>query len=136
MQILYGYTKTKCGNIFKQMKTKNFLEFKTVSATKSGDYYQVLFHDDLDTDDEPYCMIQSQFEFSDGGACYFESHNENLIEHCKANSVLLSKNALYLSYGKEQRRDIEIRFGLGGTGFQELASMLKEMMPETKIEMP
>ena len=81
-------------------------------------------------------MIQSQFEFSDGGACYFESHNENLIEHCKAYSVLLSKNALYLSYGKEQRRDIEIRFGLGGTGFQELASMLKEMIPETKIDMP
>ena len=32
---------------------KKILDFKTVSAAKSGDYCQVLFHDDLDADDEP-----------------------------------------------------------------------------------
>ncbi|GAC28881.1 hypothetical protein [Brumicola pallidula] len=42
------------------------LQFKTVSVTISGDYYQVLFHDDLDVDDEPYFMIQRQFEFPEG----------------------------------------------------------------------
>ena len=29
---------------------KTFLKFKTVSVTKAGDYCQIMFHDDLDTD--------------------------------------------------------------------------------------
>ena len=124
----------KCGNTFKQTKMKSFLEFKTVSVTKSGDYYQVVFHDGLDTEDEPYFMIQRQFEFPDGGIYHFESHNEHLIEHCKAKLVSLSTNTLRLSYGEEPRRDIEIKFGLHSTDFQELASTLKEMIPETTIE--
>ncbi len=105
-----------------------------VSVTKSGDYYQIMFHDGLDTEEEPYFMIQRQFEFPDGGVCYFESHNENLIEHCKAKSISLSTNKLRLSYGEEQRRDIEIKFSLHNTDFQELASTLKEMIPEIAIE--
>lgn len=113
---------------------KRFLEFKTVSVTVSGNYYQVLFHDGLDTDDEPYFMIQRQFECPDGGVCYFESHDENLIEHCKAKSALLSTNALHISYGKEQHRNIEIQFGLQDTTFEELAATLKEMIPEMSID--
>ena len=68
------------------MKMKICFKFKTVSVTVSGDYYQIMFHDGLGTDDKPYFMIQAQFEFPDGGVCYFESHKENLIEHCKAKS--------------------------------------------------
>ena len=113
---------------------KTFLKFKKVSVTRAGDYYQIMFHDDLDLEDEPYFMIQSQFEFFDGGVCHFESHNEELIEHCKAESASLSTNKLCLSYGKEQCRDVEIEFGLHGTDFQELVSALTEMIPETKIQ--
>ncbi len=109
------------------------LKFNTVSVTISGDYYQILFHDDLDTEDEPYFMIQSQFEFYDGGICNFESNEEVLSEHCKANMADLSKNMLRLSYGKKIPRDIEITFGLGCTDFKNLASTLKEMIPETII---
>lgn len=116
------------------MKMSSVLAFKMVSVTKSGDYYQILFHDGLDTEDEPYFMIQRQFEFPDGDVCHFESDIENLIEHCKAESVSLSKKALRISYGKLQRRDVEIKFDLHGTEFQELASTLREMIPETKVE--
>jgi len=66
----------KCGNVFKQKKMKTFFEFKKVSVTVNGDYYQIVFDDGLDTDDEPYFMIQRQFEFPDGGVCQFESHLE------------------------------------------------------------
>jgi len=38
---------------------KTYFKFKMLSATKAGDYYQIMFHDDLDADDEPYFMIQS-----------------------------------------------------------------------------
>ena len=116
------------------MKMSSVLVFKMVSVTKSGDYYQVLFHNGLDTEDEPYFMIQRQFEFPDGDVCHFESDIENLIEHCKAESVSLSKKALRISYGKLQRRDVEIKFDLRSTEFQELASTLREMIPEAKVE--
>jgi len=125
----------KCGNVFKQKKMKTFLEFKKVSVTVNGDYYQIVFHDGLDTDDEPYFMIQRQFEFPDGGVCHFESHHENLIDQCKAKSVSLSTNMLNLSYGRNHRRYVEIRFDLDGVEFQELVSVLKEMIPETRVEM-
>ena len=125
----------KCGNVFKQKKMKIFLKFKTVSVTISGDYYQIVFHDGLDKEDEPYFMIQRQFEFHDGGVCHFESHHENLIDQCKTKSVSLSPNTLSLSYGEEQRRDIEIRFDLHDADFQELVSTLKEMIPETRIDL-
>ena len=124
----------KCGNVFKQKKMKTFLEFKKVSVTVNGDYYQIVFHDGLDTDDEPYFMIQRQFEFPDGGVCHFESHLESLIEQCKAKSVSLSTNTLSVSYGEEQRRDVEIRFDSHSADFQELVSTLKEMIPRTRIE--
>jgi hypothetical protein len=110
------------------------LQFKTVSVTISGDYYQIMFDDDLNTDDEPYFLIQRQFETPDGGLCYFESHLDELIGHCKAKHVSLSKNKLYLTYGKKQPRKIEISYGLDCSEFQYLASTLKEMIPETKID--
>jgi hypothetical protein len=135
MPIQYGCTRMKCGNIFKQKKMKIFLEFKTVSVTICGDYYQIVFDDGLDTDDEPYFMIQRQFEFPDGGVCHFESHHENLIDQCRVKSASLSTSTLSLAYGEQQRRDIEIRFDIQGTDFQELLSTLKEMIPETRIEM-
>ncbi len=124
----------KCGNTFRQGKMKIFVRFELVSVTKTGDYYQILFHDGLDTDNEPYFMIQKQFEFPNGDVCHFESHNEKLIEHCKARSASLSTNKLNLVYGDDQRRDVEIEFGLHGTDFQELVSTLKEMIPRTRID--
>ncbi|WP_159821788.1 hypothetical protein [Colwellia sp. 20A7] len=110
------------------------LEFKTVSVTISGDYYQVLFHDDLDTEDEPYFMIQRQFEFPEGEVCHFESHHEKLCEHCKAQSAFLTKNKLHLSYGKNQVRSVEIIFGTDSVDYKYLVSTLKEMIPEFSAE--
>ena len=113
---------------------KSYFKFKTVSVTISGDYCQVMFHDGLDTEDEPYFLIQRQFEFIDDGSCYFESHNEELIEHSKAKSALLFPDVLRLSYGKKPHRDVEIKFALnGGINFQKLASTLREMIPKIQI---
>ena len=110
------------------------LEFKTVSVTISGDCYQVLFHDDLDTEDEPYFMIQRQFEFPDGEACHFESHHAKLCEHSKAQSAFLIKNKLHLSYGKNEVQSVEIIFGTDSVDYKYLVSTLKEMIPGFSLE--
>lgn len=115
------------------MNMKSLFEFKTVSIAVSGDYYQIVFHDELNTDDEPYFMIQRQFEFADGGICYFESHDETLIEYCKAKSASLSTDTLHLSYAAVSHREVAIKFGSHGTDFQELAATLRAMIPGIEI---
>ena len=62
--------------------------------TNRGDYYQVLFHDGLGDDDKPYFLIQRQFEFPDSDVRHFESHIENLTEHCKVESAVLTPGVL------------------------------------------
>jgi hypothetical protein len=74
------------------MKVINNFDFNEVSISIAGDYYQVLFDDRLDTEVEPYFMIQAEFEFPDDQECYFESHREELIGHYKPLSASLSKN--------------------------------------------
>ena len=113
---------------------KSILEFKTVSVSISGDYYQIMFDDGLDTEGEPYFLIQGESGFEDDGFRYFESHIENLIGHYIPKSASLSTSSLHISYGEKQLRDVEIRFGLHETNFQELASALMEIIPETEIE--
>jgi hypothetical protein len=110
------------------------LQFKTVSVTISGDYYQVIFHDDLDADDEPYFLMQRQFELPDDGVCYFESHRDELIDHCKAKLVSLSKNMLCLTYAEKQPRKIEFSYRFDCSEFRNLASIQKKMIRETKID--
>lgn len=112
---------------------KKKLNFKNVFVTKSGDYYQVLFHDDLDTDDEPYFMIQRQFEFPDGGVCNFESHIEELIDHCKAKSLTLTTNQLSLCYGSKPEHQIDISFYASQGILNELAETLREMISVSVI---
>ena len=44
-----------------QTKMNSPFQFKRVSVSIAGDYYQVMFDGGLGTDDEPYFMIQRQF---------------------------------------------------------------------------
>ena len=108
-------------------------QFKTVSVAISGDYYQVLFHDDLDIEDEPYFMIQKELEFPLGEVCYFESHHEKLCGHSKTQSAILKTNMLSLSYGENQVHDVEITFGINSDDYEYLVSTLKEMIPDISV---
>jgi len=113
---------------------KSFLEFKTVSVSISGDYYQIMFDDGLDAEGEPYFLIQGESGIDDDGIRYFESHIESLIGHYIPKSASLSTSSLHISYGEKQPQDVEIRFGLHEAVFHELASALMEIIPETRIE--
>ncbi len=116
------------------MKVISNFDFKEISISIAGDYYQVLFHDSLDTEDESYFMIQAQFEFPDDGECYFESHREELIGHNQPISATLSKNVLSIFYGQHPTRNVEVRFSATDDEYNRLASTLTEMIPEITIE--
>ena len=109
-------------------------DFKEASVSISGDYYQVLFHDGLDTEDQPYFMIQAQFELPDGSECYFESHQEKLTGHYKTISASLSKNVLRVSYGQHPTNNVQVRFSATDDEYNRLACTLTEMIPEITLE--
>ena len=58
-----------------------------VSATASGDYYQLSLGSEESTEAEadpyevsgPYLIVQRQFEMADQGQCYIETHDESYI---------------------------------------------------------
>ena len=115
------------------MNTITEPDFRAISQTIAGDYYQVLFHDGLDREDEAYFMIQAQFDFPDGGECYFESHREELTGHNRQISASLSKNVLRITYGQQPTRNVEVRFSTTDDEYDALSCILTEMIPDILI---
>jgi hypothetical protein len=58
-----------------------------------------MFDDGLNTEGEPYFLIQGESGLEDDGFRYFESHIENLIGHYIPKSASLSTSSLHISYG-------------------------------------
>ena len=103
------------------------LDAKRISATASGDYYQVLL-DSEDRDEEqldpfdqpaPYLMVQCQFEFSDGGKCYVESDDDEYIGHFKLKLVEFSPTRLAFEIARRNHNHVEVCFALTGAEFDE-----------------
>jgi len=100
---------------------------KRVSAVASGDYYQVLF-DSEDRDEEqvdpfdqpaPYLMVQSQFEFFDGGKCYVESDNDEYVGHFKLKLVEFTPTCLAFEIARRDHNRVEVSFALTPAEFEE-----------------
>lgn len=86
-----------------------------VYVSISGDYYQVSFDakEEDGTDeitDDPYFLIQRQFEMSDGGKVYIESHDENYIGHFLVNRATLQMDKIYLELKMAKYSNIEYIF--------------------------
>ena len=111
-----------------------------VSVSISGDYYQVSFDskEDDGTDeitDDPYFLIQRQFEMPDGGKVYIESHDENYIGHFIVNRATLKMDKIHLELKKPKYSNIEISFKATEKDFKELRSALKTMIPSINVKL-
>jgi hypothetical protein len=103
------------------------LDAKRISATASGDYYQILLdsedrnEEQLDPLDQPapYLMVQCQFEFSDGGKCYVESDNDEYIGHFKLKLVEFSPTRLAFEIERRNHNHVEVCFALPTAEFGE-----------------
>jgi hypothetical protein len=75
---------------------------KHVSSSVSGDYYQAMFEAEEDTNDpdSPYLLIQQQFETSDGGRCYIETHDEKYIGHFLLRRVEFTPKRLSIEFDR------------------------------------
>lgn len=103
------------------------LDAKRISATASGDYYQVLL-DSEDRDEEqldpfdqpaPYLMVQCQFEFFDGGKCHVESNDDEYIGHFKLKLIEFSPTRLAFEIARQNHNHVEVSFALTAAEFDD-----------------
>jgi len=111
-----------------------------VSVSIAGDYYQVSFDskEDDGTDeitDDPYFLIQRQFEMPDGGKVYIESHDENYIGHFIVNRATLKMDKIYLELKRPKYSNIEISFKATEKDFKKLHCALKTMIPSINVKL-
>ena len=97
-----------------------------VSASAEGDYYQLLFEavPDSAAPDSPYLVIQRQFEDSDGGRCYFETHDENYIGHFRIRRIDLSVSRIVLEIDRPKGNVVEVSFAIASSEFKEVARLV------------
>jgi hypothetical protein len=105
---------------------------KYVSASENGDYYQVAFENadpasdatDVDSPQNPYLLIQRQFEEPDGGLCYVETHDEGYIGHFRLRSIELTPSRLLLEIARNRNNRIEVIFDIGQSEFEEVQRVI------------
>jgi hypothetical protein len=102
------------------------LKYKKSSVSISGDYYQIMFHEDLDDENEPYFLVQYDFEFP-GKEYYIESDNENFIGHYIVNSVVIENRTFIMKYGTNDKFIVSIEYNATDEEQAELIDASKKM---------
>ncbi len=103
-----------------------------VSASESGDYYQVLFEAEEDGD-VAYVLIQRQFENPDGGLCYLESHDEAYIGHFKVVRAVLDRNRFCLELPRRKAAEVEVTFKTTDQNYNDVARIMRIMIPSLAV---
>jgi hypothetical protein len=109
------------------------MQFNSVSASESGDYFQVLFEEEVDNLDGDYFLVQCQFEFPDEGQYYFESKDTQLCGHFEVKTATLSRQSLRLEMPSTIWKIVEVQFPADQAGYKELERVLG-MMFEDKLQ--
>jgi hypothetical protein len=98
-----------------------------VSAAQAGDYCQVLFKTEGPDDDaadlagdRPYLLIQRQFETSDGGCCYIETHDHGYIGHYRLRLTVFDSKRLAVEIERKSDTHVEVSFALGTAEFKKV----------------
>lgn len=111
------------------------IQLDHVSATESGDYYQVAFgaaHDG----DGPYVLIQRQFEDDDGGLCYLETHDQDYIGHFKVVRATLDRDRFRLELRRRKSSMVEVTFKTNEPNYIEVSRILRIMIPRLGVVSP
>jgi hypothetical protein len=103
-------------------------------ASSGGEYFQVSFEDDPDSDGA-YFTIQRQFESYDGGLFYIESHERTLCGHFRIRSAQLGRDMFRLELVCEPTETVQIRFQADSARYNQLRRFLKIMIPSGVLTM-
>lgn len=102
----------------------NNLHAKHVSASEQGgEYFQVLFEEEGESDDA-YFLIQRQFEIPDDGSCYVETHKEEARGRFKIRQARLSRNRLQIRLPHLSEAEWDLTFALNDDDYEQMKSVL------------
>src|ERR1700676_1473213 len=107
-----------------------------VSSSISGDYYQTMFEAEEDTNDpdSPYLLIQRQFETSDDGRCYIETHDEKYIGHFLLRRVELTPERVSICFDRPRHNPFSFAFRIGVSDFEEATQVIKIISGEVDLQ--
>jgi hypothetical protein len=107
-----------------------------VSSSVSGDYYQAIFEAEEDTNDpnSPYLLIQRQFETSDGGRCYIETHDEKYIGHFLLRRVEFTPERLSIEFDRPSDNLVSVTFSMAVSDFEEASQVIKIISGEVDLQ--
>jgi len=107
-----------------------------VSSSVSGDYYQAMFEAEEDTNDpnSPYLLIQRQFETSDGGRCYIETHDEKYIGHFLLRRVEFTPERLSIEFDRPSDNLVSVTFIMAVSDFEEASQVIKIISGEVDLQ--
>ena len=108
------------------------IQLQDVSASESGDYYQVLFQGELDGE-QAYVLVQRQFESPDPGRCYVETHDKDYVGHFKIAHAELGRNRFFLKLGRMKAAELEVVFNTTDKNWQQVARVMRIMIPRLKV---
>ncbi len=97
-----------------------------VTTSVTGDYYQLLFEAEEDTDDpeSPYLILQRQFEIEDPVRCSVETHDKNFIGEFILEQIEFTRERLLISLDRHGERQIVVTVGLGHSEFERASQVL------------
>jgi hypothetical protein len=110
--------------------------YVSASVFGDGDYYQVAFHAEEDTDDpdSPYLLIQRQFEDPHDHRCYIETHDERYRGHFRLRRVDFTPEKLSIELNRPRDNFVSVTFAMTATEFTETTQVIKIISGE--IEPP
>jgi hypothetical protein len=98
-----------------------------ISTSVAGDYYQAIFAAAEDTDDpeSPYLLLQRQFEMSDDGECYIETHDKEYIGHFLLRRVEFTPKTLSIEFDRPRDNLISVTFAMTTSNFRKASRVVK-----------
>ena len=101
-----------------------------VSVGESGDeYFQVSFDSEAPSDDDsdlsghenPYLIVQRQFEDDDGGVCYIETHDHDTYSgHFRLRLLRFTPTRFAFEIARKDHTYVEVTYDLDAQRFDEL----------------
>src|SRR5712691_2829578 len=106
------------------------LHANQVSIGESGgEYFQVSFHSeapseddfDLSEPDQPYLLVQRQFEDDDGGVCYIETHDHDTYTgHFRLRLIEFTPTRLAFEIARTDHKYDDVTYDLDAKRFGEV----------------
>ena len=94
-----------------------------------GEYFAVSFHNEdpnnddfeLSDDEDPYLIVQRQFEDDDGGVCYIETHNHDTYSgHFRLRLLRFTATRFAFEIARKDHKYVEVTYDLDAKRFDDV----------------